>query len=1427
MIKLRLVASFFFLIIMHFSFAQNPEWVNFTNGSWINCMTEEEDTLWVGTKGGLVKLEKSTNTPHFFNRDGIGVFMGNITCLDIDAQGRKIFGTTNGEIIWYDKGNFDTLLTKRNYVGQRPVTALAVDSNNHIWAGFSSALNQFDGTSWVTYALPVTYTTITNIEFDSLGTPFMTTPKGLFKLNGSVLEEVSVPGTFSTNYTSLLFDTAGDLWVSSKPAGSSTGAVIRVRGTESDVFQGNLGNEYYDLFMDDTGKVWVLGAFGYMFFNGSYFETGPYISKITKTMHVDQQGMVWIGTRNGLFKYTSPPKGSQNILINTNNSGLPHNKVTAISQDKTGHMYFASNEVDYIAYSLARLDSTWKIYDQYNSQIPLYPITAINFDQANRVLLGTEHTLYLLENNTWTENYLNAGTYLNINAVMQDSKGEIWFSLPNAGVRRYDGSSWLSYGTHNYTLPSNRIRDMIIDENDHVWVCTDYGLVKFDGNSWIEIGSYLNDFGSITIDKHGNKWMGSLGGLVRYDGATFVKYTKENSAIPGNAVGGVTADTSGNIWMTIHDVGLVKFDGTNWTSYTPYNSGIPFYSSGVFIDKDQNIWLHSENGVAVFREGGVKWPVPPSPYDEFPLGINKANGGEILYGCTGFQLSYKVLSSGSKGVGLYFSPDSGQTWWPPIYKTGGTNRFMQYNWTVPAINSTQCKLKLVDLENPEIYAESYDLFTISYTGGKSLALDTLAKTSYKSGENIEINWEYSNTVTSVNLQYSVNEGRNWTSIALGLANTGNYVWPAPGIEEDSILIRISDASQSCVYDYSPIRFSIQAAPFFTLTSLNEGEPLAAGSMRTIGWKSGFIVSEFVKLEYSTDSGASWKLIVDNELNDGNYFWDIPFDLSDKCLIKITAGSDPSVTDVTNKSFAIVEGSIAILSPAEGTTFYTCINNLVSWTDFASSDNFQLSYSIDDGTTWVTIATVNATTDTKYYNWRPSFSRNVNCLLKITDAVNPFIEAVSAPFAIVNDPPMDITFPNGGEILETGRQYTLSWSPSGSPSRLSVHYSLDDGQTWNTIAGNISNTGSIPWTVPIAFSSQAVIRIKDYYGNCYADESDQVFTIASSLVWPGDIDNNGTADVHDMLPLGLQFGASGSARDSISTLWVGQASADWAASQSNGMNLKFADCDGDGIIDANDRDAVYRNYGYLQNVTYDAQGDPILELGPDLTVVFDKPEYQPGETVHAQVLAGTSTDPVTDLYGVSFKLGFNAGAVVPGSFQMRFDGSFLATSADTLTMAVIQYNEIQAHGSIVRTDQTGISGFGKIADILFVLDENFSGTLGFDISESQGMNAAGAEIAFDHNNDSASVGVIASVGNPSGTGRFVFPNPNTGTFRVHTENMPVDKITLTDMIGNKEHLADLSVIPGGATVRVDPGLKGVFIMKIYCGSEILVEKVIVK
>ncbi len=121
------------------------------------------------------------------------------------------------------------------------------------------------------------------------------------------------------------------------------------------------------------------------------------------------------------------------------------------------------------------------------------------------------------------------------------------------------------------------------------------------------------------------------------------------------------------------------------------------------------------------------------------------------------------------------------------------------------------------------------------------------------------------------------------------------------------------------------------------------------------------------------------------------------------------------------------------------------------------------------------------------------------------AGNAEVPHAGSSFVFDTTPPViTLTAPNGGEVWTGGQSYTITWTATDAvglpPEPITLSVSYDAGATWATLAVNLPNTGSYPWTPPLADTNRAMMQIEviDRAGNRGVDRSNAVFTLDSTL-----------------------------------------------------------------------------------------------------------------------------------------------------------------------------------------------------------------------------------------------------------------------------------------------------------------------------------------
>ena len=103
--------------------------------------------------------------------------------------------------------------------------------------------------------------------------------------------------------------------------------------------------------------------------------------------------------------------------------------------------------------------------------------------------------------------------------------------------------------------------------------------------------------------------------------------------------------------------------------------------------------------------------------------------------------------------------------------------------------------------------------------------------------------------------------------------------------------------------FDDVSVTAVAAPTVTLTAPNGGESFTAGASTNITWTyTGTLAN--VKLEYSTDAGATWTTITASTTNTGTYAWTVPTAATTQARVRVSDATNAAINDVSNANFTI-------------------------------------------------------------------------------------------------------------------------------------------------------------------------------------------------------------------------------------------------------------------------------------------------------------------------------------------------------------------------------------------------------------------------------------------------------------------------------------------------------------------------------------------
>ena len=218
----------------------------------------------------------------------------------------------------------------------------------------------------------------------------------------------------------------------------------------------------------------------------------------------------------------------------------------------------------------------------------------ITQDRNGNIWIAAHDGVFRYDGRSFT-NMTSKVTSARFFSVLEDRKGNLWFSSPDSGIYYYDGKSFQNFATGqelvNYQVPC-----IYEDKTDNIWFGTASGARRYDGKSFrnymmneaspVIPGNDDNVVYSIIEDKTGKFWFGTKGNACIYDGKKFTVLTHNGE--PFRNVRTMIEDRKGNIWLGGYD-GLWRYDGRTFIHYTKDPVGY------IYEDKKGNIWTSSQS----------------------------------------------------------------------------------------------------------------------------------------------------------------------------------------------------------------------------------------------------------------------------------------------------------------------------------------------------------------------------------------------------------------------------------------------------------------------------------------------------------------------------------------------------------------------------------------------------------------------------------------------------------------------------------------------------------------------------------------------------------------------------------------------------------------------------------------------------------------
>lgn len=232
-----------------------------------------------------------------------------------------------------------------------------------------------------------------------------------------------------------------------------------------------------------NGDLWVGTDFGICKYSNStwtsYTTTDGLGDNRVKYITESSDGRIWIGEYDGLTIFDGVNFTSYNM-----SDGIPFGGIQYISFDSNQDVWMGSGFGGLIQFN----GNNFTVYNS-NDGLLNNIVNSIAIDNQNKKWVGTSSGLSVFNNqnilhNNYTQMYLLPPPDT-LNPVMGlgfDSRNLLWVGiyidyLLDGGVAMYNGYSWVDFNASD-GLIGPVITDLIIDNQDQVWVTTSSGISK-------------------------------------------------------------------------------------------------------------------------------------------------------------------------------------------------------------------------------------------------------------------------------------------------------------------------------------------------------------------------------------------------------------------------------------------------------------------------------------------------------------------------------------------------------------------------------------------------------------------------------------------------------------------------------------------------------------------------------------------------------------------------------------------------------------------------------------------------------------------------------------------------------------------------------------------------------------------------------------
>jgi signal transduction histidine kinase/ligand-binding sensor domain-containing protein/DNA-binding response OmpR family regulator len=633
-----------------------------------------------------------------------------VTSIYQDHNGFMWFGTYDG-LNRYDGYTFTIYRNEfndTNSVANNRITCITEDRHNRLWIGtrggvsiYSDASGRFSGLNYLPYKGTKGKKILAWVNAIKPGlkeTIFIgTNGEGLLIYDGTgAARQAPLRNgkAVTTQYEvmSVTMDAAQRTWLFVRNVGlclyDDSNGMVKVI---NDSIRNGIALE-----ADNNGQLWLGTDEGlYKYQIASNVFTGVLITHSKRVVHliIDKQNTLWIAS-DGEGIFTMPLASGRITSLSSaqNKELLTSTAVFSIFEDHEGRKWIGTLRGGINILDPKRTGFVSITHDPLNPNSLINDFTlSLCEDADHNIWIGTDGgglSIWNRKLNQFTNFKHLAGNNPSlfsdfVTNIISDFQHNIWISTWGTGIYRYNKAA-RSFEHFPCFDPQSGREDkntwtLFEDREKTLWagVCTNGPLYRFNrkANRFEVFDSSLTNILSMVEDRNGNCWAGTYTSLIKVDRVSR-RHQVFNIGYPVRAF---HEDRAGNCWIGTEGGGLLLFNRQNgsYTRFTKANGLSNNSILKILEDKSGNLWISTFYGISKFNPG-------QKTFKNYSLSDGLLSN-QFNYNAALALPSGEFIFGGIKGLNIFY-PDS-----------------LQYSSNMPKVLLTGLKIDNVPVERTKGY----------------------------------------------------------------------------------------------------------------------------------------------------------------------------------------------------------------------------------------------------------------------------------------------------------------------------------------------------------------------------------------------------------------------------------------------------------------------------------------------------------------------------------------------------------------------------------------------------------------------------------------------------------------------------------------------------------------------------------------------------